>query len=106
MGFVGGILALEGRAAVEQEEEHVEDEEEQEQNVPPVAALLSAAAAVTLPGGGVAAMDTGDVGIWEGSSSWLWGGEWGRGAMGCVCGSDGKGVCTRGCCTCWQRGGC
>lgn len=51
-------MALEGIAAVEQEEEEVEEDEEQEQNVPPAAAALSVDAVV----------DTGDVGIWEGSS--------------------------------------
>ena len=65
-------MALEGRAAVEQEEEEVEEDEEQEQNVPPVAAaVLSAGALVPLPGSRGAAVDTGDVGIWEGSSGWL-----------------------------------
>lgn len=65
-------MALEGRAAVEQEEEEqVEEDEEQEQKVPPVAALLSVGALVPLPGSRDAAVDTGDVGIWEGSSGWL-----------------------------------
>lgn len=71
MGVVGGILALEGRAAVEQEEEQAEDEEDEGQNVPPVAALLSVGAVLPLPGSRDAAMDTGDVGFWEGSSGWL-----------------------------------
>lgn len=64
-------MALEGRAAVEQEEEQVEEDEEQEQNVPPVAAVLSVVAVAPLPGSRDAAVDTGDVGIWEGSSGWL-----------------------------------
>lgn len=61
-------MALEGRAAVEQEEEQVEQDEEQEQNVPPVAAVLSVGAVVSLPGSRDAPVDTGEVGIWEGSS--------------------------------------
>lgn len=61
-------MALEGRAAVEQEEEEVEEVAEQGQNAPPVAAVLSLAAAV--PGSRDATMDTGGVGIWEGSSGW------------------------------------
>lgn len=66
-------MALEGRAAVEQEEEEVEEDEdeEQEQNVPPVAAVLSVGAVVPLPGSRGVAVDTGGVGIWEGSSGWL-----------------------------------
>lgn len=64
-------MALEGRAAAEQEEEEVEEDEEQEQNVPPVAAVLSVGAVVLLPGSRGPAVDTGDVGIWEGSSGWL-----------------------------------
>lgn len=64
-------MALEGRAAVEQEEEEVEEGEGQGQNVPPVAAVLSVGAVVPLPGSRDAAVDTGDVGIWEGSSGWL-----------------------------------
>lgn len=64
-------MALEGRAAVEQEEEEVEEDEEQGQNVPPVAAVLSVGTAVPPPGNRGVAVDTGDVGIWEGSSGWL-----------------------------------
>lgn len=64
-------MALEGRAAVEQEGEEVEEGEGQEQNVPPVAAVLSVGAVVPLPGSRDGAVDTGDVGIWEGSSGWL-----------------------------------
>lgn len=64
MGAVGGILALEGRAAVEQEEEEVEEGEEHEHNAPPIAAMLSVGAVVPL------AVDTRDVGIWEGSGGW------------------------------------
>lgn len=64
-------MALEGIAAVEQEEEEVEEDEEQEQNVPPVAAVLSVGVVVQLVGSRGAAVDTGDVGIWEGSSGWL-----------------------------------
>ncbi len=64
-------MALEGRAAVEQEEEEVEEDEEQEQNVPSVAAVLSVGAVVPLPGSRGVAVDTGEVGIWEGSSGWL-----------------------------------
>lgn len=64
-------MALEGRAAVEQEEEEVEEDEEQEENVPPVAAVLSVGAVVPLACTRGVAVDTGDVGIWEGSSGWL-----------------------------------
>lgn len=64
-------MALVGRAAVEQDEEQVEEGEEQEQNAPPAAAALSVGAAVPLPGSKDVAVDTGDVGIWEGSSGWL-----------------------------------
>lgn len=49
----------------------MEEDEEQEQNVPPVAAVLSVVAVAPLPGSRDAAVDTGDVGIWEGSSGWL-----------------------------------
>lgn len=49
----------------------MEEDEEQEQNVPPVAAVLSVGAEVQLAGSRGAAVDTGDVGIWEGSSGWL-----------------------------------
>lgn len=64
-------MALEGIAAVEQEEEEVEEDEEQEQNVPPVAAVVSVGAAVQVADSRGAAVDAGDVGIWEGSSGWL-----------------------------------
>lgn len=64
-------MALEGRAAVEQEEEEVEEDEEEEQNVPPVVAVLSVGTVVPLPGSRGVTTDTGDVGIWEGSSGWL-----------------------------------
>lgn len=46
----------------------MEQDEEQEQNVPPVAAVLSVGAVVSLPGSRDAPVDTGEVGIWEGSS--------------------------------------
>lgn len=51
----------------------MEEGEEQEQNAPPAAAAaaLSVGAAVPLPGSIDVAVDTGDVGIWEGSSGWL-----------------------------------
>lgn len=74
MGVAGCILALEGRAAVEHEEEEVEEDEEEELNVPSaaaVAAVLSVVAVVLLPGSRDAAVDTGDEGIWEGSSGWF-----------------------------------
>lgn len=81
MGVAWCILALEGRAAVEHEEEEVEEDEEDELNVPPaasvvavalaVAAVLSVVAVVPLPGSRDAAVDTGDEGIWEGSSGWF-----------------------------------
>lgn len=46
----------------------MEEDEEHEQKAPPVAAVLSVGAVV--PHRDVA-VDTGDVGIWEGSSGWL-----------------------------------
>lgn len=50
----------------------MEEGEEQEQNAPAAAAAaLSVGAAVPLPGSKDVAVDTGDVGIWEGSSGWL-----------------------------------
>lgn len=69
-------MALEGRAAVEQEEEEVEEEEEHELNVPPaaaaaVAAVVSVGPVMPLLGSSDAAVDTGDEGIWEGSSGWV-----------------------------------
>lgn len=83
------ILALEGRAAVEQEEEEVEEDEEDEQNVPPVVAVLSIGTTAPLPGSRGTAADTGDGGIWEGSRGWLRGGDWDSWVMGDgVCGSD------------------
>lgn len=64
-------MALEGRAAVEQEEDEVEEDEEEEQKVPPAVAMLSVGIVAPLPGGRGVTTDTGDVGIWEGSSGWL-----------------------------------
>lgn len=48
----------------------MEEGEEHEQNVPPVAAVLSVGAVLPLPGSRDVVVETGDVGIWEGSS-WL-----------------------------------
>lgn len=44
------------------------EDEEQEQNAVAVPAVLSVGAAVPPPGSRGAAVDTGDVGFWEGSS--------------------------------------
>lgn len=70
MGLVGRILALEGRAAVEQDEQ-VEEGEEQEQNTPPVTVVVSVGMAGPPACSRGVAVDTGGAGIWEGSSGWL-----------------------------------
>lgn len=68
VGGAGLILALEGRTAAEQDEEQAEEVEEQEQNVPPPTAVPSVGTEVPPPGSRDVVVDTGNVGIWEGSS--------------------------------------